>query len=524
MSQDPLERYEVVIGLEVHTHLKTESKLFSPAPVRYGDAPNHDVHPIDLGMPGVLPVLNERVVDLAIRLGLATHCTINERSVFSRKNYFYPDLPKGYQISQYDEPVVSGGWIDIEVPGEPSAGSEKEPSAGRGKASSAGGGKGKQGKQKKAEGTPELVRKRIGITRAHLEEDAGKSIHDSAHAGGQDTLIDLNRAGVPLLEIVSEPDLRSAVEAGTYLRVLRSILRYIGVSDADMEKGQFRCDANVSLRPRGQAAFGTRTELKNINSFANVEAAIGAEIVRQAEILDDGGEVVQATMAYDPDRGRTRVLRLKENADDYRYFDDPDLIPLCIDSARIEAVRAALPELPEQKRERFRSEYALSAYDVGVLIASRPLADFFEQTARIGGSPKAAANWISRELMRELNERDVEVGELSITPEILGALIRLVEDGRLTAKSARDLFPELVEQGGDPESIMRERGLEAVSDAGLIDELVGQAIAENESLVASIREGDDKPLNFLMGKIMKATQGKANPAEVRQRLIAQIRG
>lgn len=520
MSDDPLERYEVVIGLEVHTHLKTDSKLFSPAPVRYGDEPNHAVHPIDLGMPGVLPVLNERVVDLAIRLGLATHCKINERSVFSRKNYFYPDLPKGYQISQYEEPVVSDGWVDIDVPAEPAPGAA---SASKGQA---GGKKGKKGKGGgKGKGAPvELVRKRIGITRAHLEEDAGKSIHDSAHAGTEGTLIDLNRAGVPLLEIVSEPDLRSAVEAGAYLRVLRSILRYLDVSDADMEKGQFRCDANVSLRPRGQAEFGTRTELKNINSFANVEAAIGAEIGRQAEILDDGGEVVQATMGYDPVRGRTRVLRLKENADDYRYFDDPDLIPLRIDSERIEAVRVSLPELPEQKRERFEAEYGLSGYDVGVLIASRAMADFFEETARIGGSPKAAANWISRELMRELNERDVELGELAITPQILGALIRLVEEGRLTARSARDLFPELVEQGGDPEAIMQERGLEAVSDAGLIDELVGQVVAQNEGLVASIRDGDDKPLNFLMGQVMKATQGKASPAEVRERLIARIRG
>jgi aspartyl-tRNA(Asn)/glutamyl-tRNA(Gln) amidotransferase subunit B len=505
MSGDPKERYEVVIGLEVHTHLKTDSKLFSPAPVRYGDAPNHDVHPIDLGMPGVLPVLNERVVDLAIRLGLATHCAINERSVFSRKNYFYPDLPKGYQISQYEEPVVSQGWIEIDVPD-----------------ASEGGGRKKKGKQ--AKGGPRLVKKRVGITRAHLEEDAGKSIHDAAHAGSDDTLIDLNRAGVPLLEIVSEPDLRSAAEAGAYLRALRSILRYLEVSDADMEKGQFRCDANVSLRLHGEEELGTRTELKNINSFANVEAAIEAEIVRQAEILDDGGEVVQATMAYDPDRDRTRVLRLKENADDYRYFDDPDLIPLRIDADRVEAVRSSLPELPEQKRARFQSEYGLSDYDAGVLIASRSLADFFEETARIGGSPKAAANWISRELMRELKERDVELGALAITPEILGALIRLVEAGRLTARSARDLFPELALEGGDPEAIMQERGLEAVSDAGLIDELVATAIAENESLVAAIREGDDKPLNFLMGQVMKATQGKASPAEVRERLIARIRG
>jgi aspartyl-tRNA(Asn)/glutamyl-tRNA(Gln) amidotransferase subunit B len=499
MSDDPMDRYEAVIGLEVHTHLKTHSKLFSPAPVRYGDRPNHNVHPIDLAMPGVLPVLNERVVELAIRLGLATHSTVNNRSVFSRKNYFYPDLPKGYQISQYDEPVVSNGWIEIEVPAPDSAGAGKK------------------------KGTAERVTKRIGITRAHLEEDAGKSIHDAAVAGDESTHIDLNRAGVPLLEIVSEPDLSSPAEAGAYLRALRRILRYLEVSDADMEKGQFRCDANVSLRPRGSTELGTRTETKNINSFANVEGAIAAEILRQAEVLDDGGRVVQATMGYDPEKRRTRVLRLKENADDYRYFDDPDLIPLMISDEQIEAVRAVLPELPEQKQERFRREYDLSSYDAGVLTTSRPLADFFEESAKVCGLPKSVANWIARDLLKELRERDVEVDQLAITPAILGSLLRLVDEGRLTAKSARDLFSELVERGGDPEAIMVERGLEAVSDRGLIERLVDDAISSHGELVESIREGDDKPLNFLMGQVMKATQGKANPGEVRKLLLTKIR-
>ena len=505
MSRDPLDRYEPVIGLEVHTHLKTRSKLFSPAPVSYGDEPNHNTHFIDLALPGVLPVLNAEVIDLAIRLGLATNSSVRKRSVFSRKNYFYPDLPKGYQISQYEEPIVEHGWIEIEVPPEVA---------------------GKQGKKrKKGAEEPEPVRKRIGITRAHLEEDAGKSIHDmAATAGSDESYIDLNRAGVPLLEIVSEPDLRSAAEAVAYLRAMRSILRYIGVSDADMEKGQFRCDANVSLRLRGVSELGTRTEIKNLNSFANVEAAITAEIIRQSEVLDDGGEIVQATMGFDPKKKRTRVLRLKENADDYRYFDDPDLIPLVLDSARIEAVRAGLPELPAQKRARFESELGLSRYDAGLLTASRKLADYFEATVDAGAPAKAAANWIGRDVLKELNERGVEIEATALPAAGLARLILLVEEGRLTARSAKDLLPELLERGGDPEAIMTERGLEAVSDSGLIEGFVDEALAQNPDSVASVLAGDDKPLNFLMGQVMKASQGKANPGEVRQALVAKIRG
>jgi aspartyl-tRNA(Asn)/glutamyl-tRNA(Gln) amidotransferase subunit B len=500
MSNDALaeilERYEPVIGLEVHTHLRTESKLFSPAPVRYGDPPNHDVHPIDLAMPGVLPVLNEEVIELAIRLGIATNSTVNTRSIFARKNYFYPDLPKGYQISQYEDPVVSNGWIDVDVP-------------------VSGGKKGK------------TYRTRIGITRAHLEEDAGKSIHDSAVAGSDDTHLDFNRAGVPLLEIVSEPDLRSAAEADAYLRALRQILRYLGVSEADMEKGQFRCDANVSLRPVGTEAFGTRTELKNINSFRYVVEGIEAEIERQAELLDSGGEVRQATMAYDPASGRTRVLRLKEDANDYRYFPDPDLIPLLISAERIEQVRGALPELPQAKRMRFESEFELSDYDASQLTADRPLAEFFEASVALlagAGSPakagKAVANWILRDLLQALKGRELEAAKMS--PAALASLIGLVESGRLTAKSARDLFPELVDAGGDPEALMRERGVEAVSDSGLIEEIVERVIAANEKAANEVRGGDDKPLNFLMGQVMKQTQGKANPGQVRAMLAEKL--
>ena len=483
------DRWEMVIGLEVHTHLKTASKLFSPAPVLYGAEPNHAVHPIDLALPGVLPVLNERVVELAIRLGLAIHATVNPYSVFARKNYFYPDLPKGYQISQYEEPIVSEGWLEIDVEAPDGPG-----------------------------------RKRIGITRAHIEEDAGKSIHADAIARGEGSCIDLNRAGVPLLEIVSEPDLRTPQEASAYLRTLRSILRYIDVSDADMEKGQLRCDANVSIRPRGSQAFGTRTEIKNLNSFLHVEEAILSEALRQVELVEDGGEVVQATMGYDPDRRRTSVQRLKENADDYRYFPDPDLIPLRIDPIRIEAIRAELPELPERKRARFESEYGLSAYDAGVLTASRALADFFEQTARDSGSPKSVANWITRDLLRELRERDLELEAMALTPGMLASLVGLVEAGRLTARNAAEIFPELVERGGDPEAMLLERGLEAVSDVAAIDGLVEQVIAAHPEVVEQVRGGDDKPLNFLMGQVMKASQGKAEPAAVRRTLIARIRG
>ncbi len=489
--------YEVVIGLEVHTHLRTQSKLFSPAPVAYGDAPNNNTHPIDLALPGVLPVLNHAVIELAIRLGLATHSTVNSRSVFSRKNYFYPDLPKGYQISQYEEPTVSDGWLEIEV------------DTGKGK---------KKGKKKG--GAAEVVKKRIGITRAHLEEDAGKSIHDPTHAGS-DTLVDLNRAGVPLLEIVSEPDLRSAAEASAYLKKLRAILRYIGVSDADMEKGQFRCDANVSLRRPGQP-LGTRTEIKNLNSFAFVEAAIHAEVERQAEVLDDGDEVVQATMAFDPATGHTSVMRLKENADDYRYFDDPDLIPLHISEADIEAVRAQLPELPDEKRDRFVSEYALSESDATTLTQSRALAQFFEDATAIHPQARSIANWILRDVLQSLSEGDRGIEDLALTPETLAALVALVDSGRLTARSGREIYGVLAESGGDPEAIMAERGLESVQDTGLIEGVAREVIANNPDSVDKYREGDAKVLNFLMGQVMKATQGKASPADVKQILEREL--
>ncbi len=481
--------YEVVIGLEVHAQLRTASKLFSPAPVSYGLPPNHSVHPICLALPGVLPVLNRRAVELAIRAGLATHGEVRRHSVFARKNYFYPDLPKGYQISQYEEPVIAGGWLDVAV---------EENGAAR--------------------------TRRVRLVRIHLEEDAGKSIHDPAIAGDA-THVDLNRAGVPLLEIVSEPDMRSAAEAVAYLRTLRSVLRYIDVSDADMERGHFRCDVNVSLRPRGSETLGTRTEIKNLNSFRAVEAALGAEIRRQAEVLDAGGRVVQATMAFDPDSGRTRVLRRKENADDYRYFPDPDLVPLVLSDPEIEAVRTRLPELADSRCARYQTEFALSEYDARALTASRALADLFEGAvaASAPGRAKPIANWLLRDVQRVLNDRELEIERARVTPRALADLVDAVESGKTTAASARGLLPELVERGGDPVAWIRERGLEAVSDTDVIARAVDEVIREHPADVERVRAGEVKVQNFLIGQVMRRTGGKADPQAVRELLAARIR-
>ena len=483
MRSDTHPRYEAVIGLEVHVHLRTRSKLFCSCAVSYGDDPNCHTCPVCLALPGALPVLNQAAVEQAIRTGLAAHCEVHPHSVFARKNYFYPDLPKGYQISQYEKPLATGGWIEIEVGGEES--------------------------------------KRIGITRIHIEEDAGKSIHGGAAAA---TRVDLNRTSVPLVEIVSEPDLRSPEEAGAYLRVLREILRSIESSDADLEKGQFRCDANVSLRPRGSSELGTRTEIKNVNSFRFVEAAIRAEIGRQAEILDEGGAIVQATLGYDAAAGRLFVMRVKENADDYRYFPDPDLIPLMVGEERIEEIRAALPELPDRKRVRFESEYGLSAHEARLLCASRGLANFFEAAARAHGNAKSVANWMLRDLLAALNEREIEIEEAAIAPEALVRLIGMVDQGRVTARSARDLLAELAEKGADPEALVRERGLEAVSDAGLLESVADQVIGANQDVARAYAQGDKKVMNFLIGQVMKKTQGKADPGRVREILARKLEG
>ena len=480
--------YEVVIGLEVHTQLRTESKLFCGCAVRYGDPPNHHTCPVCLALPGALPVLNARAVEFGVRAALATGCAVHPRSIFARKNYFYPDLPKGYQISQYEEPLATGGWLDIE--GE-------EPGGG-------------------------AFAKRVGITRIHLEEDAGKSIHDAAVTGREGSHVDLNRAGVPLLEIVSEPDLRSAAEAGAYLRTLRQLLRYVDVSDADMEKGHFRCDANVSLRKKGAKELGTRNEVKNLNSFRYVEDAIRNEVERQAHVLDGGGRIVQATRLFDPGTGQTRVMRTKENADDYRYFPDPDLVPLVIEADFVERARGSLPEPPETRRVRFESGHGLSAYDARLLSASRTLADFFEAVVAAKVAAKTAANWILRDVLQALKEREQEIEASKLVPSALADLLHLVESGRVTAKSARELVPELVEKGGDVAALVKARGLEAVSDSGPIELAADEVIAANADSVARFRAGEEKMLNFLMGQVMKKTGGKANPGVVREILARKL--
>jgi len=486
-------KYEIVIGLEVHTQLRTESKLFSPAPVSYGAEPNHSVEPVCLALPGVLPVLNAQAVQCAILAGLATHCRIHTRSVFERKNYFYPDLPKGYQISQFEFPLATDGWIEIPVsdPSTPDGGT---------------------------------TTKRIRLTRIHMEEDAGKSIHDDSIAGADATLVDLNRAGIPLIEIVSEPDLRSAAEAGSYLRTLRSILRYIDVSDADMEKGHFRCDANVSIRPRGSDELGTRTELKNLNSFRHVEAAIEAEALRQAAVLDSGGAVTQATMAFDVDSARTHVLRLKEDAHDYRYFPDPDLIPLVIADADVERLRAQLPELADEKRIRFERQYGLSEYDSAQLSTSRSLGEFFEAVVGRSGNAKLAANWILRDVAKALSDLDLDLDESKLTPDALAQLLTLVEDGTTTARSAKQLIVDLVREGGDPGAMVRDRGLEAVSDSGVLAAAVEEVVVQHADNVAKYRAGETKVLNFLMGQVMRRTGGKADPGTVQDLLVKRMKG
>ncbi len=481
--------FEVVIGIEVHAHLRTQSKLFSPAPIRYGAEPNHSVHPVCLALPGVLPVLNAHAVELAIRAALAMGCEIHPRSVFARKNYFYPDLPKGYQISQYEEPLATGGWIEIPMGGREGA----------------------------------ATTRRVRLTRIHMEEDAGKSIHDNAIAGADATLVDLNRAGVPLIEIVSEPDIRSAEEASAYLRAVRSILRHADVSDADMEKGHLRCDVNVSLRPRGSSEYGTRSELKNLNSFRFVEDAANAEIERQTQLLRGGGRVEQCTLCFDPKTGRTSILRLKEDADDYRYFPDPDLIPLLLSAEEIERIRSEVPELAEQRSERFQREYGLSEYDAAQLTVSPSLAEFFETAAKQHGEAKSVANWILRDVMQALKERELALEQTRLSADALARLIRLVDEGKTTVKSARGLVAELVVSGGDPEALIAERGLAAVSDTGPIEKAVSEVLAENPDSVELYRSGEEKVFNFLIGQVMRKTRGNADPAALREILARALR-
>jgi aspartyl-tRNA(Asn)/glutamyl-tRNA(Gln) amidotransferase subunit B len=478
--------WEIVIGLETHAQLATRSKIFSGASTTYGAPPNSQASLVDLGYPGVLPVLNGDAVAMAVKFGLATGCTIASRSVFARKNYFYPDLPKGYQISQYELPIVHGGKLDVVL----------------------------------ADGSTRTV----GIVRAHLEEDAGKSLHeDFAGMSG----IDLNRAGTGLLEIVSSPDLRSAAEAGAYMRKVHALVRYLGICDGNMQEGSFRCDANVSVRRRGESKLGTRTELKNLNSFRFVEQAIEIEAARQIELIESGGAVVQETRLYDPDREETRPMRSKEEANDYRYFPDPDLLPVSVDEELIARLRASLPELPDAKRERFMRDYALPAYDAQVLTAERALADYFEAVAKgTKAAPKIAANWVMGELAGALNRDGLEIGSTRVSAPTLAELLDKIAAGTISGKIAKEVFEALWTDSGSDEgtvdAIIERRGLTQISDSSLIDKLVADVIAANPAQVEQFRAGKPQVLGFLVGQVMKASRGKANPQQVNEALRKQL--
>ena len=479
--------WETVIGLEIHAQLATASKIFSGSATRYGAEPNTQANLVDLGYPGVLPVLNRDAVSMAIKFGLATDCEISHRSVFARKNYFYPDLPKGYQISQYELPIVQGGHLDIVL--------------------------------------EEGEVKRIGITRAHLEEDAGKSLHEDFHGLSG---IDLNRAGTPLLEIVSEPDLRSAEEAGTYMRTIHTLVRYLGISDGNMQEGSFRCDANVSIRTRGQTKLGTRTELKNLNSFRFVEKAIQVEIERQIEVLEDDGEVIQETRLYDADKNDTRAMRSKEEANDYRYFPDPDLLPVIIEDELIERLRSELPELPEAKRSRFVNEYGLSETVAAELTATRETGDYLEQAiaSQPNVSPKRIANLIQRELTAALNRDGLNIQNSRVTPETIGELASKIEDNTVSSSAANIVFDDLWQAGdtGTVDSVIEQRGLKQITDISAIETMVDEVIAGNPDQVKQFRSGKGKVIGFLVGQIMKTSQGKANPQQVTKLLRQKLRG
>jgi aspartyl-tRNA(Asn)/glutamyl-tRNA(Gln) amidotransferase subunit B len=476
--------WEPVIGLEVHAQLATRSKIFSGAATAFGAAANTQACAVDLGLPGVLPVLNVGAVEMAVKFGLAVDAHIARRSIFARKNYFYPDLPKGYQISQYELPIVARGHLDIDVEDDST--------------------------------------KRIGITRAHLEEDAGKSLHEDFHGMSG---IDLNRAGTPLLEIVSEPDLRSAREAVAYLKRLHALVRYLEICDGNMQEGSFRCDANVSVRPKGRQALGTRTEVKNLNSFRFVERAIRFEIDRQIAVLESGGKVEQETRLYDADRDETRPMRSKEEANDYRYFPDPDLLPLELDDAFIERVRSTLPELPDAKRARFMSQHGLSAYDASVLTATREIADYYESTVRAaGGDAKLCANWVMGDLSGALRKANRDITESPVRPEMLGAMIRRITDGTISGKIAKEVFEAMWAGEGDADAVIGSRGLRQVTDDSAIEGLVDQVMAANPEQVAHYRAGKDKLIGFFVGQVMKASGGKANPQQLNEVLRRKLAG
>ena len=476
-------QWEIVIGLEVHTQLSTHSKIFSGASTAYGAPPNTQACVIDLALPGVLPVLNKGAVERAIKFGLSVGAKINSPSIFARKNYFYPDLPKGYQISQYELPVVQGGTIAIQVDG---------------------------------------AEKTIRLTRAHLEEDAGKSLHEDFHGMSG---IDLNRAGTPLLEIVSEPDMRSSAEAVAYAKTLHALVRWIGICDGNMQEGSFRCDANVSVRPRGTEKLGTRCEIKNLNSFRFLEKAIDYEARRQIEILEDGGAIRQETRLYDANKDETRTMRTKEDANDYRYFPDPDLLPLEISASWIEQVKSALPELPQARRGRYVAEFGLSAYDAAVLTASRETADYFEATVKqLPAQAKLCANWIMGDINGQLNKEGIDISACPVNPSQLAALLTRIGDGTISGKAAKTVFESMWngELDKNADAIIAAKGLKQISDDSAIEKIVDQVLAANAQQVADYRAGKEKAFNSLIGQIMKATQGKANPAQVNAMLRKKL--
>jgi aspartyl-tRNA(Asn)/glutamyl-tRNA(Gln) amidotransferase subunit B len=478
-------KYEVVIGLEVHVQLTTATKIFCGCSTRFGQDPNSQTCPVCLGLPGALPVLNRQVVEYAILTGLATNCAIAPRSIFARKNYFYPDLPKGYQISQYELPICEHGHLEIET----------------------------------EEGGP----KAIGITRIHMEEDAGKLIHLEGAEAGACSYVDLNRACTPLLEIVSEPDMRSSEEAIAYLKKLHQIVVYLGVCDGNLEEGSFRCDANVSIRPWGQKEFGTRAELKNINSFRFIKQAIDYEIERQAEILDDGGRVVQETRLFDSVTGLTRSMRGKEEAHDYRYFPDPDLVPLTVSPEWVEQVRETLPELPEAKIERFIREYGIPRYDAEVLAAIRAVADYYDACVTLHGNGKVCSNWVMGEVTRGLNDAGIPITEAPVTPEMLAGMLKRIDDGTISGKIAKTVFEEMWKTGKDADTVIEEKGLKQVTDTGAIEKIIDEVLAANPAQVEEYRGGKEKVFGFFVGQVMKVSRGKANPAAVNEMLRAKLK-
>jgi aspartyl-tRNA(Asn)/glutamyl-tRNA(Gln) amidotransferase subunit B len=474
--------YEAVIGLEVHAQLLTDSKIFCGCSTRFGAEPNTHVCPVCMGHPGVLPVLNKKVVEYALKMAVAVDCEIAERSIFARKNYFYPDLPKGYQISQYEAPLAEHGRIEIEVDGRP---------------------------------------RTIGITRIHVEEDAGKLIHDPRLPK---SYVDLNRTGVPLIEIVSEPDIRTPEEASAYLKRLRDILVYLEVCDGNMEEGSFRCDANVSIRPVGDEIFGTRTELKNMNSFRNVQKALEYEIRRQTGVKDGGGEVVQETRLWDVDQNATTSMRGKEEAHDYRYFPDPDLVPVTVDRDWVARVKSDLPELPAAKQARFQDQYTLSAYDAEVLTDSRALADYYERAVAAHDNPKSVANWVMNDLLGALNEKGLDIGHSPVTAEDMAGLVRLIDEGKISGKIAKTVFEEMIAGGDSPEKIVEAQGLVQVSDEGKLSGIIDEILAANPKEVEQYQGGKKKLLGFFVGQVMKQTKGQANPQVVNQLLVQKLGG